>query len=158
MGGGHHDFHIQGNDRNIYESEEEMTSKIRHIELIKHHPQAFHMWPYDLGNIWTILGGAKGAICSAGGAYLGWYYYSLKLAYQPPTYYAKLMIGMSRVVLGLVLGSWVGYMKFGDRQKLHNAWVSERLMRRYPEARDLHVKDLWKMKGVRASHDFYKWC
>ena len=68
------------------------------------------------------------------------------------------MVGMSRVVLGLTVGSWVGYMKFGDRQRLHNAWVAERLMRRYPEAKDLNAKDMWKLKGVRAAHDFYKWC
>ena len=81
MGGGNHEFLIPGNDQNIYESDEEITSRIRHIELIKHNPSAFHMFPYDLGDVYTILGGVKSVICGAGGAYLGWYYYSLKLSY-----------------------------------------------------------------------------
>ena len=155
MGGGHHD--IQGNERNIYESDEEMKAKIRHIETIKHSPTTFHMWPYDVSNMWNILGGLKWAICAGAGSYLGWQYYSFKLQYQPATYYARIMVGFSRIFLGFVVGSWVGYMKFGDRQRLHNAWVAERLMRRYPEAKDLSVKDLWKYKNVHASHDFYKW-
>jgi len=29
-------------------------------------------------------------------------------------------------------------MKFGDRQRLHNAWVAERLRRRYPESLKLN--------------------
>ena len=61
--------------------------------------------------------------------------------------------------MGFVLGAAVGFHKFGDRQKLHNAWVAERLRRRYPESMNLVVAsgDLWKFKGVHAPHEFYKW-
>jgi hypothetical protein len=38
------------------------------------------------------------------------------------------------MTLGLLAGTAVGYLKFGDRQRLHNAWVAERLKRRYPES------------------------
>jgi hypothetical protein len=67
------------------------------------------------------------------------------------------MLLTSRIVLGAVFGAWAGYMRFGDRQKLHNAWVAERLRRRYPESKDLHPTDLWKFKGVNPHHHFYKW-
>ena len=156
MGGGHHD-EVEGNEHNIYESDEEIRSKIRHIELIKHNPTAFHLFPYNVGNIWNILGGLKWTLCAGAGGYFGWQYYCFKLSYQPATYYAKIIVGFSRIALGLTVGGWIGYMKFGDRQKLHNAWVAERLMRRYPEAQDLSIKDLWKLKGVTAGHEFYKW-
>ena len=63
----------------------------------------------------------------------------------------------SRVVLGFVVGSVIGYLKFGDRQRLHNAWVSERLRRRYPESMDLKVSEVWRFKGVKADHEFYRW-
>ncbi len=48
-------------------------------------------------------------------------------------------------------------MKFGDRQKLHNAWVAERLRRRYPASKSLTAHDLWQFKGIKATHDFYRW-
>ena len=62
-----------------------------------------------------------------------------------------------RAIMGGVLGLAVGYMQFGDRQKLHNAWVAERLRRRYPESMSLVEKDLWQLKQVKAEHSFYKW-
>jgi hypothetical protein len=73
------------------------------------------------------------------------------------SFYANLFLTFSRVALGAVVGGWIGYMKFGDRQRLHNAWVSERLRRRYPESIGLEAHDLWKLKGVKAGHQFYRW-
>jgi hypothetical protein len=67
------------------------------------------------------------------------------------------MVSFSRILLGSAIGGWVGYMKFGDRQRLHNAWIAERLRRRYPESMELDQHDLWKLKGVRANHHFYRW-
>ena len=65
--------------------------------------------------------------------------------------------GFGRFVFGSIVGAGLGYMKFGDRQKLHNAWVAERLRRRYPASKSLSVHDLWQYKGVKAPHDFYRW-
>ena len=63
----------------------------------------------------------------------------------------------SRLFLGLSLGLAFGYHRFGDRQVLHNAWVAERLRRRYPDSKQLNETDLWRLKGVRAPHEFYRW-
>ena len=60
-------------------------------------------------------------------------------------------------MFGASIGGGLGYLKFGDRQRLHNAWVAERLRRRYPEAMSLNTSDLWQFKGVAATHEFYKW-
>ena len=62
-----------------------------------------------------------------------------------------------RIIVGGLFGLAVGYMQFGDRQRLHNAWVAERLRRRYPECMNLKEHDLWELKGVKAEHAYYKW-
>merc|ERR1712010_213666 len=62
-----------------------------------------------------------------------------------------------RLAIGLTLGLALGYSRFGDRQRLHNAYVAERLRRRYPESMNLHHTDLWRLKGVAAPHEFYQW-
>jgi len=48
-------------------------------------------------------------------------------------------------------------MQFGERQRLHNAYVAERLRRRYPESKSLDAHDLWSLKGVTAPQEYYKW-
>jgi len=67
------------------------------------------------------------------------------------------MLTFSRIFLGAVIGGAVGYLRFGDRQKLHNAWVAERLRRRYPDSLNIDTHDIWRFKGVKPSHHFYKW-
>ena len=56
-----------------------------------------------------------------------------------------------------MVGGGLGYLQWGDRQRLHNAYVAERLRRRYPESMSLAATDLWQYKGVPASHEFYRW-
>ena len=53
-----------------------------------------------------------------------------------------------RLAFGGVLGLALGYKFFGDRQRLHNAYIAERIRRRYPESMTLSTHDLWKYKGV----------
>jgi hypothetical protein len=48
-------------------------------------------------------------------------------------------------------------MKFGDRQRLHNAWVAERLRRRYPDSLLIEEHDLYRFKGIKAGHHYYRW-
>jgi hypothetical protein len=67
------------------------------------------------------------------------------------------MLSFSRIFLGAAIGGWVGYLRFGDRQRLHNAWVAERLRRRYPESINIDEKDLYRFKGIKAPHHFYRW-
>jgi hypothetical protein len=158
MGGhGHSDHHTQGNPNNIQETDSEITSKIRPIELIKHNPNLFHLWIYNPANVLQVLGGAGYAACAASGALFGYFYYSLKLKHTHPTFYTRIFLTASRVALGFFVGSAIGYNKFGDRQRLHNAWVAERLRRRYPESLELEAHDLWKLKGIKASQEFYRW-
>ena len=131
--------------------------KIRPIELIKHNPNMFHMWIYDPTNIWNTLGGVKYAATAGAGAGFSYWYYMQKLRHNPQTYYVRVFNTYWRLGLGFVVGSVIGYLKFGDRQKLHNAWVAERLRRRYPESLELDAHDLWKLKGIKARHEFYRW-
>lgn len=159
MGGhGSDDQHHQHTNVNaIQETDEELLYKIRQIELIKHNPNHFNVSISDLGTGFQILGGGSWLACTTVGALFGHQYYKLKLRHNPATFYASILVSFSRLFLGAVVGGSVGYMKFADRQRLHNAWVSERLRRRYPEALGLDQHDLWKLKGVRATHQFYKW-
>lgn len=159
MGGHGHDdhHHVHTNPHAIQESDEQMPLKIREIDLIKHNPNMFHVSLFDVGQAYSILGGASWLASTATGGLFGYWYYSQKLRHTPATFYTRILLTFSRVALGSLVGGWVGYMKFGDRQRLHNAWVAERLRRRYPEALDLDQTDLWKFKGVRPHHHFYKW-
>jgi len=77
------------------------------------------------------------------------------LAARPANFYFNTHQGFGRFFAGAIIGLGVGYMKFGDRQRLHNAWVAERLRRRYPESMSLHATDLWQYKGVHAAHEYY---
>eukprot|EP00350_Pseudokeronopsis_sp_OXSARD2_P004344 CAMPEP_0170544932 /NCGR_PEP_ID=MMETSP0211-20121228/3508_1 /TAXON_ID=311385 /ORGANISM="Pseudokeronopsis sp., Strain OXSARD2" /LENGTH=156 /DNA_ID=CAMNT_0010848701 /DNA_START=12 /DNA_END=479 /DNA_ORIENTATION=+ len=155
--GGHGHHHIPGNENNIPESDEELVNKIRNIELIKHNPNLFHVWAFNPVNVFNILGGLDYTLCAGFGTYFGYWYYAQKLKINPETFYARIFHRSSRMFLGFAVGSAIGYMKFGDRQRLHNAWVAERLRRRYAESLELDTKDLWKYKGVRANHEFYRW-
>ena len=134
-----------------------MPWKIRSIELIKHNPKHFALWPYDLGNIYTILGGWKTLTLSFTGSYVAYAYYLARVRHNPITFYAGILVSSSRLGLGFATGIAIGYLKFGDRQRLHNAWVAERLKRRYPESQKLSTTDLWQFKGKKADWDFYRW-
>ena len=158
MGGhGNHDSHERVNLNNIQEADDQMPYKIRPIDLIKYNPNLFHMWVYDPSNILNTLGGVKFEATALAGGFFGYWYYQQKLRSQPATFYARIMHSTSRIFLGLVVGSVIAYLKFGDRQRLHNAFVAERLRRRYPEALELDTKDLWKYKGIKPRHEFYRW-
>ena len=155
MGGhGHHD---EGNLHNMQESDSDIVKKIRPIELIKHNPNLFHLEPLQPDTWWTVLGGTKWAATATTGTCFGYWYYNRKLALNPATYYVKLMLRFSRMSLGFAVGSFIGYLRYGDRQHLHNAWVAERLRRRYAESKELETHDLWKFKGERAKQEYYRW-
>ena len=154
MGGGHGP-HIVGNENNMKESDEAMQGKIQLVELIKFNPQNFHLDFWSASNMYTILGGAPTACLGVLGAVSSLAYYQASGASR--NFYTNNMKMTGRLFFGLSLGLAFGYMKFGDRQRLHNAYVAERLRRRYPESLDLHHTDLWKLKGMQAPHEFYQW-
>ena len=142
---------------NIKEEDAELSQKIRSIELIKHNPQLFHVDFWNLNNHFEIVGGWKTLSFAAIGGWISLSYFMGGRRGKPYNYYVNLHQGFGRVVFGSLFGGAFGYSKFGDRQRLHNAWVAERLRRRYPEAMSLNATNLWQYKGVVAGHDFYKW-
>lgn len=157
MGGHGSDHHAPSKSNYMQESDEEMLQKIRPIELIKHNPNHFHVNPFDAPKAFEVVGGISWLTCTAVGGLFGYWYYNQKIRFNPSTFYMNIMLSFSRIALGAAIGGWVGYMKFGDRQRLHNAWVAERLRRRYPESMNLDAQNLWTLKGVKAGHQFYRW-
>ena len=155
MGGHGHGPHVHGNERNLQESDEAMLGKIQRVDLIKFNPNHFHLDFWDTGNMYAILGGAPTLILGGVGAAFSAAYYQAGGGSR--NFYANNMRLTGRLFIGAFLGLTLGYIKFGDRQRLHNAYVAERLRRRYPESMDLHHHDLWKLKGITAPHEFYKW-
>ena len=105
--------------------------------------------------MYAILGGAPTLVLGGLGAAGSLAYYQAGGVSR--NFYINILRSSGRILLGLSLGLALGYNKFGDRQTLHNAFLAERLRRRYPESMTLHQTDLWKLKGVSAPHDFYKW-
>ena len=154
MGGGHGP-HIVGNENNMKETDEQMQGKIQLAELVKFNPQNFHMTFWDAGNMYTILGGAPTMVLGSLGAVASYGYYVAGGASK--NFYTNNVRVTGRLLMGMTLGLALGYQQFGDRQRLHNAYVAERLRRRYPESMQLHQHDLWKLKGVTAPHEFYQW-
>jgi len=153
MGG--HGLHLAGNENNMKESDSEMQGKIQRAELVKYNPQNFHLAFWDAGNMYSILGGAPTMVCGALGAATSFGYYAAGGSAR--NFYANNMKVTGRLMFGLSLGLALGFNKFGDRQRLHNAYLAERLRRRYPESMDLQTSDLWQFKGVQAPHEFYQW-
>jgi hypothetical protein len=156
--GGHGDT-AHGNENNMKESGEDMISKIQRIETIKHCPNAWHMEYFSATNWWNISGGAPTVAFGVIGSLVSYSYYLGKAAHKPYNFHAHNMHSFARLFLGMSMGLAVGYSQFGDRQRLHNAWVAERLRRRYPAGMTLEVAadDLWKFKNVRAEHEYYQW-
>ena len=143
MGGHGAEVHIAGNQSNIKENDADLGQRIRPIELIKHNPQVFYLSFFDVNNHFEIAGGVKTLSFALFGGYVALSYFLGGQRTRPYNYYVNLHQGMARFLFGFTTGGAFGYLKFGDRQKLHNAWVAERLRRRYPESMGLHAHDLW---------------
>ena len=157
MGGGHGP-HIVGNPNNIQEADAELAGKIRSIELIKHNPQLFHRNLADPMTVCELMGGAKTAALGVGmGVLFAGYYLGGRSHAKTYNFYINTHVGFFRFFLGTAVGLGIGHVKWGDRQAMHNAWVAERLRKRYPAAMNLNAHDLWQYKGVPASHQFYQY-
>ena len=148
---------IAGNPANVQEDDATLSAKIRSIELIKHNPQMFYLSFFDVNNHWDVAGGAKTFAFALVGGLIGYSYFMNGQRGKPFNYYVQLHMGFARFMFGSAIGGGFGYLKFGDRQKLHNAYVAERLRRRYPESKSLATADLWQFKGVPASQEYYRW-
>ena len=156
-----HDSHDHGHEKTnphaIQEADNQLPLRIRSIDFIKHNPNIFHVGLGDVSTGLEILGGNAFLASAFAGASFGWWYFGTKARINPVSFYANIMLSFSRIFLGGVVGGFFGYLRFGDRQRLHNAWVSERLRRRYPESMTLDKHDLWRFKGVKPTHTYYKW-
>ncbi len=142
MGGGHGP-HIHGNPNNLKEEDNELSLKIRPIEFIKHNPQLFHLDPFDPNNLFQCAGGLKTTVFAVTGGLIALSYFSNSMRGRPYNFYHNLHVGAYRFLMGALIGGGIGYSKFGDRQRVHNAYVAERLRRRYPQSMELHTTDLW---------------
>src|SRR5437870_2130909 len=113
MAGGHHDDHghhgQRTNEHNIHESDADIPQKIRPIDLIKYNPNLFHVWIYDPVQIYNLLGGIKTDVCAAIGGAFGWWYYAASTRQVPDTYYIRNMRLFSRVTLGVIVGTTIGF-------------------------------------------------
>ena len=146
--------HTTPNMNNFKESDEDMQGKIQRIEVVKYNPQMFHR-EINAENAFNIVGGAPACACSLiGGLFSYGYYLAQPRAYNQ---YTHILRSQMRFGLGALVGCAFGYVKFGDRQQLHNAFTAERLRARYPESMSLNMTDLWRFKGVKAPHEFYRW-
>ena len=91
MGGQGHDHHAVGNPNNIQETDEDIKSKIRYIELIKFNPNLFHLEFFSIKNQYEILGGALTLSYGLTGGFLGYQYMKGKLASQRVSQNAKFL-------------------------------------------------------------------
>lgn len=158
MGHDHHGHgHEKTNPHAVQEADKDLPLRIRSIDFIKHNPNLFHVPLSNLSAGYEILGGNAWLASTVTGVAFGWWYFGTKARINPVSFYANIMLSFSRMFVGGVVGGWVGYLRFGDRQRLHNAWVAERLRRRYPESMEIDKTDLWRFKGVKPGHAYYKW-
>ena len=154
---GHDEHHHEHTNPNaVQEADKDLPARIRSIEFIKHNPNLFHV-PLGVSEGYQILGGASWLSTTVAGGAFGYWYYAQRTRLNPSTFYAGIFLSFARVFLGAAIGGWTGYLKFGDRQRLHNAWVAERLRRRYPDTLNIETHDLWRFKGIKANQHFYKW-
>ena len=144
-GHGHHvDIHY--NNRAKQETDEEMLGKIQLIDLVKFNPMHFHLNFFDAQSWLIVLGGTPTLVSGFLGAAFSYSYFaSQSRPFQPYVHFYR---SAGRIVFGFGLGIALGFSRFGDRQRLHNAYVAERLLRRYPESIELHEHKLWRCKGV----------
>eukprot|EP00353_Schmidingerella_taraikaensis_P002690 CAMPEP_0185583262 /NCGR_PEP_ID=MMETSP0434-20130131/21416_1 /TAXON_ID=626734 ORGANISM="Favella taraikaensis, Strain Fe Narragansett Bay" /NCGR_SAMPLE_ID=MMETSP0434 /ASSEMBLY_ACC=CAM_ASM_000379 /LENGTH=166 /DNA_ID=CAMNT_0028202289 /DNA_START=60 /DNA_END=561 /DNA_ORIENTATION=+ len=118
----------------MQETDTEMQSKIQRIELVKFNPNNFHMEFFDGKNLYEIIGGAPTMISGVLGAGASFAYYSA--GGMSRNFYSNNMRVAGRLSMGLTLGLALGYSRFGDRQRLHNAYLAERLAAATPSQWD----------------------
>lgn len=115
----------------------------------------FHLDFYNPTNWFNVIGGIPTITIGVFGALFSYNYYASQSRIY--NYYANITRSIGRLGFGFSAGLAIGIWKFGDRQRLHNAWVAERLIRRYPESMTLSEHDLYRCKGIKAPHAFYRW-
>ena len=139
------------------EPDEELQFKIRPINLVMHNPNLFWVSPYDPVKAVQTLGGLPWLMSAGTGVALSLTYYKFSQSSIKSTFYVNTMRMWGRAIVGLAIGGLVGFYRFGDRQRLHNAYTSYRIRRRYKESINIETKDIWKYKGHKPHEEFYQW-
>ena len=87
-----------------------MLGKIQRIETIKHYPNHWHMDPFASANISLILGGTPTFAYGALGAFFSVMYYRNQAVHMPYNFYANNTRTAGRLLFGLTIGLFVGYL------------------------------------------------
>lgn len=137
-------------------SDEEMKGVIQRISTIKHAPMHFWISPFDLST-WASIAGPRAFLLGTLGAIAAVFHhgsYAIHNKISAPHFRYGLFWRMG---LCFTVGFGYGFHQWGDLQRLHNAYVAERLMRRYPESEALKFEGLASVEGKEPKHLFYKW-
>ena len=140
-----------------HEEDNKLKFKIRPIDFVMHNPNHFWLSPYDFSNVFQTLGGLPWLASAGTGIAISVGYYKATNKHIPSTFYANIMRTWGRLFIGLFVGGFVGYLRFGDRQRLHNAYTSYRIRRRYKDSINIETTDLAKLKGHAPHEEYYKW-
>ena len=114
-------------------SDEEMKQVINRISTIKHWPKHFYLYPLS-PKTWYELSGPRPLIM---GCFTTFW---CLLSFRTRLYYTRMSVRtlryhiMMRVFGGFSVGWLYGMYQWGDLQRLNNAYVAERILRRYPES------------------------
>ena len=157
MGHDHHGHGSNGHGGAPTSHDYALAHTIQPIELVKHNPNVFWVNPWHYGESLEILGGFKFGLFTVAGASLSVAYFNAQNKHIPTSFYKKNFHVWGRLIFGAFIGGAIGFLKFGDRQRLHNAYTADRLFRRYKESRDLSANNLEALRGHKADHSFYRW-
>ena len=139
----------------LEENDEDMKYKIRPVQLVMHNPNLFWVSPYDIQKSVEVLGGIPFVLSATIGAGVAVSYFKFSQVNARPNFYVNAMRTWGRFFFGLSIGGFIGYLRFGDRQRLHNAYTSYRIRKRYPESINITETNLWKHKDHKAHNDIY---
>ena len=141
----------------LQEGDDELKYRIRPISLVMHNPNFFWLNPYDASSVLSTFGGVPTVLSAATGAGVSVAYYKFSTQAIPSTFYANIWRTWGRLFIGAAIGGAFGFMRFGDRQRLHNAYTSYRVRRRYKDSINIETKDIWRFKGHKPHEEFYQW-
>lgn len=155
MGGHGHEEGHGGNGED--HGDHDLVYKIQPIYMVQHNPNVFWSNPLHFGTSYEILGGHSTAFCAGFGAFIAKTYFNFQTRYNPPTFYRGIVMSWGRIFFGAAIGGWLGYLRFGDRQRLHNVYTADRIYRRYKESKNIKTTGLKNLRDHEPHEAYYKW-
>ena len=135
----------------------DLKYKIQPIELVKHNPNLFWTNPLKFGSFYDILGGNKFGVCALTGMGLATGYFNASKTFVKVSFYQRIFNVWGRVLFGGLIGGYIGYQKFGDKQRMHNLYTADRLYRRYPDSKNITATNIEQHRGQKAPQEYYRW-